>query len=111
MQYEAIRDVSDIMKGKKPIPYSVLPKAVREATNVINAGSTTQFYYREDGIYGYNTTNKLGVTRYNANGIGFSQDGGQTFQTAMTYLGIVANSITTGELAIVTGKQIGRAHV
>ena len=98
MQYEAIRDVSDIMKGKKPIPYSVLPKAVREATNVINAGSTTQFYYREDGIYGYNTTNPLGVTRYNANGIGFSQNGGQTFQTAMTYLGIVANSITTGEL-------------
>ena len=98
MQYEAIRDVSDIMKGKKPIPLSVLPKAVREATNIINAGSTTQFYYREDGIYGYNTNNPLGVTRYNANGIGFSQDGGKTFQTAMTYLGIVANAITAGTI-------------
>lgn len=98
MQYEAIRDVSDIMRGKKAIPYSVLPKAVREATTVINAGSTTQFYYREDGIYGYNTENPLGVTRYNANGIGFSRDGGQTFSNAMTYLGIVANAITAGTI-------------
>ena len=98
MQYDAIRDISDIMLGKKPIPFSVLPKAVREATNVINAGDTTQFYYRDDGIYGYNTQNPLGVTRYNANGIGFSQDGGQTYENAMTYLGIVATAITSGTI-------------
>lgn len=98
MQYDAIQDISDIMLGKKPIPFSVLPKAVREATNVINAGYTTQFYYRDDGIYGYNTQNPLGVTRYNANGIGFSQDGGQTYENAMTYLGIVATAITAGTI-------------
>ena len=98
MQYDAIQDISDIMLGKKPIPFSVLPKAVREATNVINAGDTTQFYYRDDGIYGYNTQNPLGVTRYNANGIGFSQDGGQTYENAMTYLGIVATAITAGTI-------------
>src|SRR5699024_5779722 len=79
-------------------PFSVLPKAVREATNVINAGDTTQFYYRDDGIYGYNTQNPLGVTRYNANGIGFSQDGGQTFENALTYLGLTASAITTGSM-------------
>ena len=98
MQYDAIQDISDIMLGKKPIPFSVLPKAVREATNVINAGDSTQFYYRDDGIYGYNTQNPLGVTRYNANGIGFSQDGGQNYTTAMTYLGIVADAITAGTI-------------
>ena len=98
MQYDAIQDISDIMLGKKPIPFSVLPKAVREATNVINAGDSTQFYYRDDGIYGYNTQNPLGVTRYNANGIGFSQDGGQTYENAMTYLGIVATAITSGTI-------------
>ena len=98
MQYDALQDISDIMLGKKPIPFSVLPKAVREATNVINAGDSTQFYYRDDGIYGYNTQNPLGVTRYNANGIGFSQDGGQTYENAMTYLGIVATSITSGTI-------------
>lgn len=98
MQYDAIQDVQDMLNGKRPIPYSVLPKAVREATNIINAGDTTQFYYRPDGIYGYNTANPLGVTRYNANGIGFSQDGGQTYSNAMTYLGIVADAITAGTI-------------
>ena len=98
MQYDAIQDVQDMLNGKKPIPYSVLPKAIREATNIINAGDTTQFYYRADGIYGYNTENPLGVTRYNANGIGFSQDGGQNYTTAMTYLGIVADAITAGTI-------------
>lgn len=98
MQYEAIRDVADMMRGKKPIPISVLPKAIREATAIINAGSTTQFYYREDGTYGYNTENPLGVTRYNANGMGFSQDGGKNFQNAITYLGIVATAITSGTI-------------
>lgn len=98
MQYEAIRDVADMMRGKKPIPLSVLPKAIREATAIINAGSTTQFYYREDGTYGYNTENPLGVTRYNANGMGFSVDGGENFQNAITYLGIVATAITSGTI-------------
>src|SRR5699024_9240690 len=74
MQYDAIQDVHDILAGKKPIPYSVLPKAIREATNIINAGDTTQFYYRADGIYGYNTENPLWSVRMNANGLGYSQD-------------------------------------
>ncbi len=98
MQYDAVQDISDIMQGKKPIPFSVLPQAVREVTNVINAGDATQFYYRRNGIYGYNTENPLGVTRYNANGIGFSRDGGQTYENAMTYLGIVATAITSGTI-------------
>ncbi|TDM15693.1 phage tail protein [Macrococcus bovicus] len=98
LQYDAIQDIRDIMQGKKPIPFSVLPRAVKEATDIINAGATTQFYYRKDGIYGYNTSNPQGVTRYNANGIGFSQDGGQTFENAMTYLGIVATAITSGTI-------------
>ena len=98
MQYDSVQDLRDLLLGKKPIPYSVLPKAVREATNVINAGESSSFEYRRNGIYGYNTENPLGVTRYNANGIGFSRDGGQTFSNAMTYLGVVAESITAGDI-------------
>src|SRR5699024_8168405 len=88
MQYDAIQDVQDMLNGKKPIPYSVLPKAIREATNIINAGDTTQFYYRADGIYGYNTDNKNWVVRMNANGLGYSTDGGQTYSNAITHLGV-----------------------
>ncbi|WP_271401434.1 phage tail protein [Salinicoccus roseus] len=98
MQYDAIQDVRDIMQGKKPIPYSVLPPAVRQATEVINSGSNTQFYYRDNEIYGVNLDNPLGVTRYNANGIGFSQDGGQSYSNAITYLGVVTESLTAGTI-------------
>src|SRR5699024_4136634 len=65
MQYDALQDVHDILNGRKPIPYSVLPKAVREATAIINAGDSTQFYYQEDGIYGFNKDNPNWSVRMN----------------------------------------------
>src|SRR5699024_2016464 len=98
MQYDAIQDVQDMLNGKKPIPYSVLPKAIREATNIINAGDTTQFYYRADGIYGYNTDNKNWVVRMNANGLGYSTDGGQTYSNAITHLGVDTEALTAGTI-------------
>ena len=98
MQYDAIQDVQDMLNGKKPIPYSVLPKAIREATNIINAGDTTQFYYRADGIYGYNTDNKNWVVRMNANGLGYSTDGGQNYNNAITHLGVVTEALTAGTI-------------
>lgn len=98
MQYDAIQDVQDMLNGKKPIPYSVLPKAIREATNIINAGDTTQFYYRADGIYGYNTDNKNWVVRMNANGLGYSTDGGQNYSNAITHLGVVTEALTAGTI-------------
>lgn len=98
MQYDAIQDVQDMLNGKKPIPYSVLPKAIREATNIINSGDTTQFYYRADGIYGYNTDNKNWVVRMNANGLGYSTDGGQTYSNAITHLGVVTEALTAGTI-------------
>ena len=98
MQYDAIQDVQDMLNGKKPIPYSVLPKTIREATNIINAGDTTQFYYRADGIYGYNTENKNWVVRMNANGLGYSTDGGQNYNNAITHLGVVTEALTAGTI-------------
>ncbi len=98
MQYDAIQDVQDMLNGKKPIPYSVLPKAIREATNIINAGDTTQFYYRPDGIYGYNTENTNWVVRMNANGLGYSTDGGQNYNNAITHLGVVTEALTAGTI-------------
>ncbi|WP_020007414.1 phage tail protein [Salinicoccus albus] len=98
MQYDSIQDIQDLIDGKRKLPYNVLPNAVREATNIINAGEDSHFEYRRNGIYGYNLNNTQGVTRYNANGIGFSQDGGQTFNNALTYTGIVADAITTGSM-------------
>ena len=116
MQYDAIQDVQDMLNGKKPIPYSVLPKAIREATNIINAGDTTQFYYRADGIYGYNTDNKNWVVRMNANGLGYSTDGGQNYNNAITHLGVVTEALTAGTIdanrvTIYGDKQTKRVEI
>ena len=116
MQYDAIQDVQDMLNGKKPIPYSVLPKAIREATNIINAGDTTQFYYRADGIYGYNTENKNWVVRMNANGLGYSTDGGQNYNNAITHLGVVTEALTAGTIdanrvTIYGDKQTKRVEI
>lgn len=98
MQYDSIMDINDILLGKKPIPYSVLPASIKQATQVINDGDNTQFYYRSNEIYGVNLDNPLGVTRYNANGLGFSQDGGETYSNAITYLGVVTEALTAGTI-------------
>ena len=116
MQYDALQDVHDILNGRKPIPYSVLPKAIREATNIINAGDTTQFYYRADGIYGYNTENKNWVVRMNANGLGYSTDGGQNYNNAITHLGVVTEALTAGTIdanrvTIYGDKQTKRVEI
>lgn len=116
MQYDAIQDVHDILNGRKPIPYSVLPKAVREATAIINAGDSTQFYYQEDGIYGFNKDNPNWSVRMNANGLGYSVDGGQNYNNAITHLGVVTEALTAGTIdanrvTIYGDKQTKRVEI
>ena len=116
MQYDAIQDISDILNGRKPIPYSVLPKAVREATAIINAGDSTQFYYQEDGIYGFNKDNPNWSVRMNANGLGYSVDGGQNYNNAITHLGVVTEALTAGTIdanrvTIYGDKQTKRVEI
>ena len=116
MQYDAIQDVHDILNGRKPIPYSVLPKAVREATAIINAGDSTQFYYQEDGIYGFNKDNPNWSVRMNANGLGYSVDGGKNYNNAITHLGVVTEALTAGTIdanrvTIYGDKQTKRVEI
>src|SRR5699024_2399960 len=116
MQYDALQDVHDILNGRKPIPYSVLPKAVREATAIINAGDNTQFYYQEDGIYGFNKDNPNWSVRMNANGLGYSVDGGQNYNNAITHLGVVTEALTAGTIdanrvTIYGDKQTKRVEI
>ena len=116
MQYDALQDVHDILNGRKPIPYSVLPKAVREATAIINAGDSTQFYYQEDGIYGFNKDNPNWSVRMNANGLGYSVDGGQNYNNAITHLGVVTEALTAGTIdanrvTIYGARQTNRVEI
>ncbi|MER2057312.1 MAG: phage tail protein [Niallia sp.] len=97
-QYNTIKDFQDISSGRKKLAYDWLPAAVKRASEVINGNQDSLFKYLPGEIIGINQSNPNEYMRFNTDGIGFSRDGGKTYQTAITYEGIVADAITTGQL-------------
>lgn len=97
-QYDTLKDFKDILSGRKKIGYDWLPEAIKRAAEIINGNQDSLFQYRAGEIIGINQNNPDGYMRFNTDGIGFSRDGGKTYQTAITYEGIVANAITAGQL-------------
>ncbi|MGE6719265.1 phage tail protein [Peribacillus frigoritolerans] len=97
-QYDSIKDFRDIVSGRKPLQYNWLPEAIKRAAEIINGNQDSLFKYLAGEIIGINQSNPNGYMRFNTDGIGFSRDGGKTYQTAITYEGIVADAITTGTL-------------
>lgn len=107
-QYDSIKDFRDIISGRKPLQYNWLPEAVKRAAEIINGNQDSLFKYLPGEIIGINQSNPNGYMRFNTDGIGFSRDGGKTYQTAMTYEGIVADAITAGTLRaiLIEGVEI-----
>ncbi|WP_060668208.1 phage tail protein [Oceanobacillus caeni] len=97
-QYNTIADFRDIQSGRKKLEYNWLPDAVRRASEIINGNDDSLFKYGAGEIIGINQSNPNGYMRFNTDGLGFSRDGGKTYQSAITYEGIVADAITTGTL-------------
>lgn len=97
-QYNTIADFRDIQSGRKKLEYNWLPDAVRRASEIINGNEDSLFKYGAGEIIGINQSNPNGYMRFNTDGLGFSRDGGKTYQSAITYEGIVADAITTGTL-------------
>lgn len=95
----AVKDITDILSGKKELPLSALDKRVQEISKIINGNTDSVFKYMSNGVMGWNGDNPNYMTRYVGDAIGFSKDGGKTYGTAMSAeLGIVADYITTGTL-------------
>lgn len=107
-QYDSIKDFRDIISGRKPLEYNWLPDAIKRAAEIINGNQDSLFKYLAGEIIGINQSNPNGYMRFNTDGIGFSRDGGKTYQTAMTYEGIVADAITAGTLRaiLIEGVEI-----
>ncbi|MDF1997602.1 phage tail protein [Peribacillus frigoritolerans] len=107
-QYDSIKDFRDIVAGRKPLQYDWLPDAVKRAAEIINGNQDSLFKYLAGEIIGINQSNPNGYMRFNTDGIGFSRDGGKTYQTAITYEGVVADAITTGTLRaiLIEGVEI-----
>src|SRR5699024_772630 len=87
------------MGGRKQIPYSVHSDAVKEATETIKGNQDSIFKYMSNGVIGWNGDDPNYMTRYVGDAIGFSDDGGASFGTAMSAKdGIVANYIGSGTM-------------
>lgn len=103
--------MSKITNEDGMIKYDVLDEAVRIATEALQSAQTELIF--DNGIIARDKNDPNKVVLFNSAGIGISSDGGKTFKTAMTGLGIVAEVIIAGivkglrlEGGIITGVEI-----
>src|SRR5690625_3947944 len=93
----AVDRINDIFDGRKKIKMSFLDERVQEISNIINGNVDSVFEYTPNGVIGWNGDDPNYMTRYVGDAIGFSRDGGKTYNTAMSAdLGINADYITYG---------------
>lgn len=95
---QASKRVDRLFEGRESLPYNVLPEAVRIASEAINNSLTEIQYPPGQGIVLQDPNNPNRLIRLTSAGIGISDDGGVTYRTAMTGVGIVADEIVTGIL-------------
>ena len=96
-QAGAISNMNDLIAGRTKIRQSVLPRAINEATEMLQKTSS-ELTFSEKGIVAVDKSNPNYVTLLNSSGLGVSKDGGDTFHNAITRGAINANLITTGAL-------------
>ncbi|MDR9792672.1 phage tail protein [Aeribacillus pallidus] len=98
----AVERVNEIMEGRTKIPFSVLDNAVIKATKELQGVMSELKVPPNGGLMAVDKNDPNKIVVFNAAGIGISDDGGQTFRTAMTGSGIVADVITAGTLRGIT---------
>ena len=94
----AIKNITDLIEGRKKLPFNALDNAVMEATRALTR-MQSQLQITENGsLLAVDKTNPNNLVILNAAGLGVSNDGGQTFGQAITGNGIVADYIVSGTL-------------
>lgn len=94
----AVKDITEVMAGRKKIPFSVLDDSVLQATKLIQNANTELQFPSSGGILAVDPNNPNYLVAFTSRGIGVSSDGGATFPEAITGLGINASVITTGSM-------------
>lgn len=95
-QYDALQDVADMMRGKKPLPPSVFPKKMRQAYEIIIGDNDSVMEYRKDRLTGYHDKNLGNAVEMNVSGLVFIR-GGEP-RSAITYEGVVTEALTAGTI-------------
>lgn len=93
-----LNTVDKIMEGKQKIPFNALDAAVLAATKALQNAQTELVFPDVGGIHAVDKTNPNKMVVFNSAGLGITDNGGQTFKTAITGDGIVADVITAGTL-------------
>lgn len=93
----AVKDITDIMKGRKSIPFTALDTVSKSMVSKIQ-NTSSELLFDDMGIHAIDKKNANNIVTMNSSGWMLSTDGGRTAKTAMTAEGIVADTITTGHL-------------
>ena len=93
---QSSKRVDRLFEGKESLPYNVLPEAIRIAAEAINNSLTEIQYPPGQGIILRDPNNPNLLVRLTSAGIGLSEDGGQTYRSALTGAGIVTNELVAG---------------
>lgn len=112
----AIKNITEVMAGRKKIPMSAYDQAVINATATLKRVTSELSVPSNGGLMAVDKNNPNNVVIFNAAGIGVSDDGGATFKTAMTGEGVVADVITAGTLnadqvVIYGGTETNYTHI
>ncbi|WP_204122726.1 phage tail protein [Lacticaseibacillus mingshuiensis] len=84
--------LSNVAAGKIPVPNEWLTSQVQLATNSLLA-ARTELSFTDQGIIAIDKSDANKVVILNSAGVGVSTDGGQTFKTAITADGVVADRL------------------
>lgn len=84
--------LSNVAAGKIPVPNDWLTSQVQLATNNLLA-ARTELRFTDQGIIAVDKSDANKVVILNSAGVGVSTDGGQTFKSAITADGVVADRI------------------
>jgi len=90
------KTVRDLMAGKGKLPWNVLDDAVLAATRALQSAQTELIF--ENGIIARSKDNPQDLVLLNSAGIGISQNGGATFNNALTAGGLVAEAVMAGAI-------------
>ncbi len=91
------KEINSILKGGGSLPYDVLPRAVKESSELLQS-TRSEIGWVEKGLLLTDKTDPNYVTLVNSSGVGVSKDGGQTFEEAITRGRINGSLITAGSI-------------
>ena len=92
-----VKDFSEIMAGRKPLPFPALDITTRSMVTMIQ-DTTSEIVYDTNGQHFIEKNNPNNIMTMNSSGLFLSTDGGMTGTTAITARGITADAITTGTM-------------